>query len=364
MILSTINNVDLLTYLNPIVQLAPSNGFFFGIHGKLNDQLVEIYLGLTELSLEGKEVPKSIKKKFFFLLVESLQNVTRHSKNSVQNDFSIVQSAGTDFLIGTGNAILELDVSKVESMLAKINQSSHEELREMYFEILGDGSMSERGGAGLGLIEIARKSKSPISSSVQDHSTGKFLFLETQTDNSLQTDLLQTEQMYDLFKEGDISVLYKGDFSEENVAFLLQVLGAERSEKDISDVGKTKLFSVGVELLQNLSKHGHKSGKGATEGVFCVSDRNNHIQLMTSNHIKPEKAEKLEEMIVMLNSITPDQLEEKYNEILLSEDTETELSTGLGLIDIRLKSNALIQYDTRPGREDLVLFIISIDIEK
>ena len=45
----------------------------------------------------------------------------------------------------------------LQAMIEKINDSSIAELKQMYMKQIKEGKLSDKGGAGLGLIDIARK---------------------------------------------------------------------------------------------------------------------------------------------------------------------------------------------------------------
>lgn len=45
----------------------------------------------------------------------------------------------------------------LEKSLITVNNATHDELKEMYKKQIKEGKLSEKGGAGLGLIDIARK---------------------------------------------------------------------------------------------------------------------------------------------------------------------------------------------------------------
>ena len=46
--------------------------------------------------------------------------------------------------------------------LKNINEKDPNDLKKLYFEILKSGMFGEKSGAGLGLLQIARKSSNPI----------------------------------------------------------------------------------------------------------------------------------------------------------------------------------------------------------
>ncbi|MFI5150698.1 MAG: DUF6272 family protein, partial [Bacteroidia bacterium] len=57
----------------------------------------------------------------------------------------------------TGNYIKSRNVSGLKNRLDEINKLSKEELKDYYKMVLNNGEMSDKGGGGLGMIDIARK---------------------------------------------------------------------------------------------------------------------------------------------------------------------------------------------------------------
>jgi hypothetical protein len=57
----------------------------------------------------------------------------------------------------TGNYIVNENVSGLKKRLDDVNSLTKEELKDYYKQILNNGEMSLKGGGGLGMIDIARK---------------------------------------------------------------------------------------------------------------------------------------------------------------------------------------------------------------
>ena len=70
----------------------------------------------------------------------------------------MIGKTGPEYTILTGNYILSENVEKLKTNLDKINSIDKEQLKEYYKEILNNDEFSEKGGGGLGMIDIARKS--------------------------------------------------------------------------------------------------------------------------------------------------------------------------------------------------------------
>ena len=61
-------------------------------------------------------------------------------------------------MIQTGNYIDTESADELKGRLDLINNMDKDELKRYYQETLNNGSMSDKGTAGLGMIDIARKS--------------------------------------------------------------------------------------------------------------------------------------------------------------------------------------------------------------
>ena len=67
------------------------------------------------------------------------------------------------YSIASGNAILTENVDALKSRIDHINSLDKEGLKDMYKQIMRNDDVSEKGGAGLGLLDMARKSGDQLS---------------------------------------------------------------------------------------------------------------------------------------------------------------------------------------------------------
>jgi hypothetical protein len=127
--------------------------------------------------IDGKERPK-LRKKVYNVLVESLQNLYHHVEK-VPEDFEdqksekygmlAINKVDNGYKIITGNFIFSDDVEMLEEKIKRINRSSHDELTELYKFILNHQRISSKGGGGLGLVDIARKSGNKLEYLFKDY---------------------------------------------------------------------------------------------------------------------------------------------------------------------------------------------------
>ncbi|MFH1319318.1 MAG: SiaB family protein kinase [Bacteroidota bacterium] len=133
--------------------------------GEITSELLTSILQIMESKLENyQEAPKT-KKKVYNVLVECLQNLYHHLDEVAADDqptkiktaiFMIAKDVDS-YTVMTGNYILSNNIKPLAAKLDKINALSKDELRSYYQEILNNEEYSEKGGGGLGLIDIARR---------------------------------------------------------------------------------------------------------------------------------------------------------------------------------------------------------------
>jgi hypothetical protein len=68
-----------------------------------------------------------------------------------------VKKVNDGYRIITGNFVHVENIERLEEKIKRINRSSHEEIKELYKFILNHQRISAKGGGGLGLVDIARK---------------------------------------------------------------------------------------------------------------------------------------------------------------------------------------------------------------
>ena len=141
------------------------NNIMLSFKGEVTFDLVNSVLKIIEDRLNRTEEDLKTKKKVYNVLVECLQNLCHHIEESATEEsynnktaILMIYLNDTTYNVLTGNYISNKNVEHLKSWLDQINSVSKEELRELYKKILNNEQFSEKGGGGLGFIDIARKS--------------------------------------------------------------------------------------------------------------------------------------------------------------------------------------------------------------
>jgi len=132
--------------------------------GAISAEVISNTLSLIESKLDESFEQTGVKKKLYNVLVESLQNLFHHvdavnSTNESESNYGVfvLTKHEQGFRISTGNFIRSEKSKILKEKIDKINSLSKEELKDFYKFVLNNQSFSEKGGGGLGLIDIARK---------------------------------------------------------------------------------------------------------------------------------------------------------------------------------------------------------------
>jgi archaellum component FlaC len=133
--------------------------------GGVTSELLTSILQIMENKLEHLDEPPKTRKKVFNVLVECLQNLYHHiddvkntGENASHSAIFMISRANDHYSIITGNFISSENVPKLKERIEKVNAMDKEQLKEYYMSVLNNGELSEKGGGGLGIIDIARKS--------------------------------------------------------------------------------------------------------------------------------------------------------------------------------------------------------------
>lgn len=131
----------------------------FAYRGEVTSDNSVSLLTLLEREMEFSDFSLLERKRLFMFALENLQNISRHGVGKRENMTSlVVYNKNVDgYTINTGNALRKSEVRGLRRNLERINSLEPDKIREVYRNMLQTSEVGKRGGAGLGLMEMARK---------------------------------------------------------------------------------------------------------------------------------------------------------------------------------------------------------------
>jgi hypothetical protein len=304
------------------------------------------------ISLVDYDVEKKAKKRISFLMSESFQNIIRHGNDelSCQNENLFGIRALMPFLeIFSSNLINKKDKIFLEEKLNVINKLDKDQLKEYYTKVLNEGTLSRKGGAGLGLIEMAKKSQKPIQVEFKKLEDDIFVFnmqIDLIVDDQASADLLdnpmaieENASMYDLMADNNMIFFYKGEFSDETISPMLNILEGNTTNSNNS-IGY-KIYHAAVELMQNVVRHNNTTV--LKEGIFAINEGENGCYLCTGNYIT-DQGNDFEKLVNQINAMNKEELDALYRKQLKASVMHANNNAGVGLIDLRRTFMTPIQF--------------------
>lgn len=132
--------------------------------GEFTQEITKSVLAMTERNMDSMGEESSIKRKVFNVMVECLQNIVRHGEDynptddKKQTAIFMIGKMDDEYVITSGNPVTKEAANTLKEKLDKINSLDKEGLKALYKEIIKGTEISEKGGAGLGFVDMARKS--------------------------------------------------------------------------------------------------------------------------------------------------------------------------------------------------------------
>lgn len=126
------------------------------ISEKKSDRIID------DMEVLFDEQEKKIRKRILIAAVEILQNVSKHNEYPLYPAVFLAVRNKYGFRIDCGNAISIQRRALVEKFIRDVNRKVAINAKENYRKALDEAELSDKGGAGLGLLEIRRKAGMPL----------------------------------------------------------------------------------------------------------------------------------------------------------------------------------------------------------
>ncbi|MBL4754332.1 MAG: SiaB family protein kinase [Flavobacteriales bacterium] len=343
-----------LAKFNPVTQTLLPDNFSIWYQGKFDDAFTAVIIDLSEFNVINEEDMKKSRKKISFLLAESFQNVVRHGDREmeVEDEASMfgVRQRGKVLMIYSSNVVDEATKELLEKSLEKVNRLNRDELRAYYKDVFLNGEVSDKGGAGLGLIEMARKSDHSLQYEFRARDNGKFHFMLQINIGSKEAEREEIESMHiadsiafhEVLKANKTLFLFKGDFNRATVRPLLNII--EGNQDKSREFENKRVFHVGVEFMQNICDHCVEKG-GSQNGVFAMAIEGDKHFFYASNPVTSEQKEGIDKHLKNINGKNKGELDTLFKETLKASLGSDSNNAGIGWIDVARIVRVPMQYD-------------------
>lgn len=157
-----------LEYAYRLYQELPTKEINLVYVGGVTSEVTRNFTIMTEENLLRHAEHSPVQRKVFNVMVETMQNISRHADritddpDEIRRGIIIISHSEDAYSIVTGNLVRSEKVPKLQERLDGINAMDRQQLSAAYKKQITEGYISESGGAGLGFIDVAKKSGQKI----------------------------------------------------------------------------------------------------------------------------------------------------------------------------------------------------------
>lgn len=346
----------------------------FIYQGNFTDDVTEQLIGLSEVSLDNLGAVSKIKRKASFIMIECFQNVIRHGERledetivPSHDGLYVTRNIGNTYYIASANTVPNSFIPELEEKLNTVNSLSKLELKQHYLDTLTNSSISDKGGAGLGLIEMARKSGQPLEYVFEQIDGEKsYFYLQCKLnkenpidcENDVEPIKVDISHEFNLeMQDEETFMIHKGNFSPDSVSHVLDMIERNLADQIETNKHKKRVFQSLVELLQNVSDHCLEQG-GLREGVFQMGKQDGAYSLGTGNLIAASQKDRIEHILETIKGMSKDARKAQYLKTMQGDDDG---SLGSGLMDVSRYASE-IQYGFTDTDDGKIFFSIILTV--
>ncbi len=324
-------------------------------------QLVKEYL------FEDKSLVK-LRNKLSFLIIEAFQNTMRYGdhqykdQSDLVHELFILRNIEEIFYIITANLIENSRIGYVHSKLNEVNNLDKEQLKELYVKVLTNRKLTERGGAGLGFIEMVRKTKEKIDfdfTPVSEEASFFYFQMKLKKEKTKipkqYLPISEAKKIHQIVSDHNIIIIHKGDYDSKTILPLLKMAEQNFTSESLSYQKKT--FLIFVEILQNISKHSAMIDN-KHKGISFIAYKDGKYIISSGNFIENKKIKDFKDKLDYYSTLSKDQLNHIY---ISSLRTSSAAQGGLGLIDI-FRETSKINYFFKEIDPKFSFFSITIEV--
>jgi hypothetical protein len=323
--------------------------------GFLSNPLVISAINLIEQHLDEDQSSKKVRHKLSFLMIESFQNILRYGDEPInkkldyQKEMFLVRNIGGTFYIGSVNLIENQKVNYVQTKLNEVNDLDEEDLHQLYRKILTNNKFTDAGGAGLGFIEMARKTNQKLQYDfikINEEYSYFYLLIRVKIEpdsieNLTLMDISWVKNLHTQMCHNHIVMLHKGNYSPEVIDPVIFIVENNIISEAINVQKLT--FNVIREAIDNVSHHSMAKNE-EKEAIFIIGKKDNENYISTGNYIESTKVVHLEEQLDLISKLSPEALQNLYSKTLEKKKNRNDKKIAIGLLEIAVESKNRINY--------------------
>ncbi len=349
-----------IRFAHSLFQALRGDRLAFGYSGAFHDEHTSRLIMLGEAALEGYEAKGNTRGKLAFIMVEAYQNILRHRaplppgvEQGEGRSLFLLRCQENGQQVAAVNAIKKKDVPGIHELMQRLNGLDRGELKELFLTGLQRVTDGQRRGAGLGLIEMARRSGSDLGYLFRGLGNEHELFvLAVRLGVVMPFEQLvrYTGILHGSVVMNDIILFHIGAETPGVHGSLLRLMDNDADEPEDKREKRGRAYLAAVDAVRTVD--------AKAKGVCIVANAGDRAVIVTGTVMNEDAAVRLGKQVEQVISWDEYTLRRHYREALLkrADDPST-----LGLLELMRTSSEPITFTHLPvdgGRLGLVRAVI------
>ncbi len=326
-----------------------SDLFTFLYSGRFHDEHTARLIDLGEAAMESAGAARSARQRLSYVMVEAYQNIIRHraplpealARGYGRSIFQLRCHEGAQQVIAV-NPVRIADRQELESALDAIAGLDAGALKERFLRTLSREGHRERGGAGLGLIEMARRSGRDLHHEIRGLGEDNLLFLlQVRFGEHSEVDrgVAMTALLSGTIVQQDILFLFKGPRSSAVDEALMQLTARDLDDRTERAEERERTLLAALGLLEGLIAPD-------AQRVVVMARNGERYDVVVGCALPDHAAETLARLVQEVNAMDETAQRAVYRDLVLGR--------GGGGDPVRLATVEVARRSTEPLEVDLV----------
>lgn len=364
--------------INKLRQKLSDEHLMFAYRGEVTGDNSVSLLTLLEREMEFSDFSLLGRKRLFMFVLENLQNITRHGITRSEDVASLVvyNKTADGYTVSTGNALKKSEVKDLRKNLEKINSLDPDTIREVYRTMLQDTQIGKKGGAGLGLMEMARKTGNKLDYDFLpiDDRYSYFILSKTvdaggknisESKSSPEAfDTKKVAQLERMMKSNKIFFIWAGPMTHAISKELLNFSETSMREAEMEQNLHKRVFAALIELLQNVAQHspGFEAEKQYGIPLAMIRKTQASFIITSGNLIRLSDIDHLTQKLDMVNRYDEAGLKKLLKVALMGQDM-SKVSTGyMGLLEMARRSGNRLTYKFDEINDQYAYYTVTVRV--
>lgn len=318
-----------LASVHSLYDVLAADRFDLVYSGRFHDEHSADLIAIGEDASVQSGYERAHRQRLSFVMVEAYQNIVRHrarlsegmERGAGRSLFLMRARDGGDEVVAI-DPVAETETGMLDDVLARIGGSDLKQLKQLFLDRLRDGSRTTRGGAGLGLIEMARRSGNGMRHELLPLDAGHRLFVLQvvvggPVSSATPKDVLM--RVHTMIAANDLLLLCRSGGSATATEAVLRML--EKDESDGRSGGVKRAFLAATDWLRQ---------PGMSERSFVAVGRAHDAHYLVAGGCVPHPdVERWSNEVGWINSLSAADREHYFRSGLLGRTGGRLFNTGL-----------------------------------